>query len=200
MSLESVLHFNARYYDPTTGRFLTEDPSRKGVNWYAYCENDPINRTDPTGKQSLDYAPKSSPLAVPNPFAPPISKEVATGLASAIEQGLQRAVGFIAGVAKVVTTLAFEHRDDRPISQQPNREPPRVGPPINLGDPGNLEGPNPPKFTGPQKAAAAALLGALGAAAYLYNRYFSEVGSPPAPAAGPKPTGEPTFSRDIYHE
>jgi RHS repeat-associated protein len=47
-----MTYFNARYYDPTTGRFLTEDPSRKGVNWYAYCENDPINKTDPTGMQS----------------------------------------------------------------------------------------------------------------------------------------------------
>jgi RHS repeat-associated protein len=44
-------YFNARYYDPTTGRFLTEDPSRKGVNWYAYRENDPINRVDPNGKE-----------------------------------------------------------------------------------------------------------------------------------------------------
>jgi RHS repeat-associated protein len=47
---EGLIYFNARYYDPTTGRFLTEDPSRKGVNWYAYCENDPINKTDPDGK------------------------------------------------------------------------------------------------------------------------------------------------------
>ena len=45
-----LIYFNARYYDPTTGRFLTEDPSCKGVNWYAYCENDPINKTDPTGR------------------------------------------------------------------------------------------------------------------------------------------------------
>jgi RHS repeat-associated protein len=51
-----LIYFNARYYDPTTGRFLTEDPSRKGVNWYAYCENDPINKTDPTGKVPVDKA------------------------------------------------------------------------------------------------------------------------------------------------
>ena len=44
-----LIYFNARYYDPTTGRFLTEDPSRKGINWYAYCENNPINKMDPTG-------------------------------------------------------------------------------------------------------------------------------------------------------
>ena len=49
---EGKIYFNARYYDPTTGRFLTEDPSRQGVNWYAYCDNDPINKTDPDGRQS----------------------------------------------------------------------------------------------------------------------------------------------------
>jgi hypothetical protein len=48
------INFNARYYDPITGRFLTEDPSRKGVNWYAYCENDPVNMTDPTGRLPVD--------------------------------------------------------------------------------------------------------------------------------------------------
>jgi RHS repeat-associated protein len=47
-----LLYFNARYYDPTIGRFITEDPSRKGTGWYTYCENNPINRTDPTGLQS----------------------------------------------------------------------------------------------------------------------------------------------------
>jgi RHS repeat-associated protein len=44
-----LLYFNARYYDPSLGRFVTEDPSRKGANWYAYCENNPLNNIDPTG-------------------------------------------------------------------------------------------------------------------------------------------------------
>jgi RHS repeat-associated protein len=48
-----LIYFNARYYDPTVGRFLTEDPSRKGVNWYAYCENDPVNKVDPTGRADI---------------------------------------------------------------------------------------------------------------------------------------------------
>jgi RHS repeat-associated protein len=50
---EGKIYFNARYYDPTTGRFLTEDPSRKGVNWYAYCENNPVNMTDPSGREGV---------------------------------------------------------------------------------------------------------------------------------------------------
>jgi RHS repeat-associated protein len=51
---EGKIYFNARYYDPTTGRFLTEDPSRQGSNWYAYCGNNPINRIDPTGMREID--------------------------------------------------------------------------------------------------------------------------------------------------
>jgi RHS repeat-associated protein len=47
-------YFNARYYDPIFGRFITEDPSRKGAGWYTYCSNNPINRTDPTGRYDPD--------------------------------------------------------------------------------------------------------------------------------------------------
>jgi RHS repeat-associated protein len=38
-----------RFYDPSTGRFLSRDPIRAGYNWYAYCENDPVNAVDPEG-------------------------------------------------------------------------------------------------------------------------------------------------------
>jgi RHS repeat-associated protein len=41
-----------RYYDPTIGRFLTRDPIQDGRNWYAYCDNNPLSRTDAAG---LDY-------------------------------------------------------------------------------------------------------------------------------------------------
>jgi RHS repeat-associated protein len=38
-----------RYYDPSTGRFLTRDPIKDGRNWYAYCENNPLKGVDPEG-------------------------------------------------------------------------------------------------------------------------------------------------------
>ena len=38
-----------RYYDSSTGRFISRDPIRDGDNWYAYCANDPVNGLDSEG-------------------------------------------------------------------------------------------------------------------------------------------------------
>ena len=49
---ETGLYFyRARYYDPQTGRFISEDPVKfeGGPNFYVYTENNPINRIDPFG-------------------------------------------------------------------------------------------------------------------------------------------------------
>jgi RHS repeat-associated protein len=44
-----LYYFNSRWYDPHTGRFITEDPARDGANWYTYVLNNPLKYTDPTG-------------------------------------------------------------------------------------------------------------------------------------------------------
>ena len=36
------IYLRARYYDPETGRFICEDPIKDGLNWYAYCGNNPV--------------------------------------------------------------------------------------------------------------------------------------------------------------
>jgi RHS repeat-associated protein len=43
-----------RYYDPINARFLTRDPTgyQAGPNMYAYCEDNPITRSDPEGTDS----------------------------------------------------------------------------------------------------------------------------------------------------
>ncbi|WKZ80553.1 MAG: RHS repeat-associated core domain-containing protein [Fimbriimonadaceae bacterium] len=38
-----------RYYDPSTGRFLTRDPVKDGRNWYGYCAGNPVSRIDQGG-------------------------------------------------------------------------------------------------------------------------------------------------------
>jgi len=66
---DTALYYNrARYYDPTTGRFLSEDPIRfqAGTNFYAYVNNSPPNLTDSSG-----LCPPQHPCApsgkAPNP-------------------------------------------------------------------------------------------------------------------------------------
>ncbi len=55
---ETNLYFyRARYFDPSTGRFLSEDPARflSGVNFYAYVHNRPTLLRDATGRIAWGY-------------------------------------------------------------------------------------------------------------------------------------------------
>ncbi|MBI4653852.1 MAG: RHS repeat-associated core domain-containing protein [Nitrospirae bacterium] len=70
----------ARWYDPESGRFLSEDPIgfQGGVNFYVYVLNNPVNHTDPLGldtymcKKPLDLfggtGTKSGPDVTGNPL------------------------------------------------------------------------------------------------------------------------------------
>ena len=48
-----LYYYRARYYDPTAGRFLNEDPLQfnAGMNFYEYSYNNPANFNDPSGLQ-----------------------------------------------------------------------------------------------------------------------------------------------------
>jgi RHS repeat-associated protein len=49
------LYYNrARWYDARTGTFISVDPIREGVNWYAYVGNGPLTATDPSGLESFE--------------------------------------------------------------------------------------------------------------------------------------------------
>ena len=51
---ESGLHYNYnRYYNPDTGRYLTTDPFKDGLNLYLYAFGNPINLYDPLGLASI---------------------------------------------------------------------------------------------------------------------------------------------------
>ena len=55
-----MYYYGARYYNPSIGRFMSEDPSSRdtpekflsdpqGLNFYAYARNNPLRYIDPTG-------------------------------------------------------------------------------------------------------------------------------------------------------
>ncbi len=50
-----LVYMQAQHYDPSIGRFIQADIlplaglTTQGMNRYAYCENDPVNKNDPSG-------------------------------------------------------------------------------------------------------------------------------------------------------
>jgi RHS repeat-associated protein len=50
-----LYYYRARYYNPTTGRFISEDPAgfMAGPNFYTYVYDDPIDYRDPFGKDPI---------------------------------------------------------------------------------------------------------------------------------------------------
>ena len=61
-----TIYLRARYYDPTIGRFITEDSywgkdnDPLSLNLYTYCYSNPINRFDPSGHISQEDAMRIS--------------------------------------------------------------------------------------------------------------------------------------------
>jgi RHS repeat-associated protein len=50
----SLTYMRARYYEPSTGRFISQDPATHGLNWFTYAYNSPTNLVDATGKWPAD--------------------------------------------------------------------------------------------------------------------------------------------------
>ncbi|MBL8066614.1 MAG: RHS repeat-associated core domain-containing protein [Chthonomonadaceae bacterium] len=44
-----LVYMRARYYEPSTGRFVSEDREADGGNWFLYCSNNPLAMVDASG-------------------------------------------------------------------------------------------------------------------------------------------------------
>ena len=72
---ETNLYYDrARYFDPATGRFLSEDESgfSESSNFYDYVANDPINLIDDTGFRAK--RPPNLPFGTPKKYWKPFSR------------------------------------------------------------------------------------------------------------------------------
>jgi RHS repeat-associated protein len=101
-----LVYMRARYYEPWTGRLVSEDPARDGHNWFVYCGNDPVNKVDPTGFYT--------------------SKEVADfvfsvlGLCAALFMGGAARVAALAGISFLVCFIFQSFSDDPRGINAPN--------------------------------------------------------------------------------
>lgn len=54
-SESGLVYLRNRYYDTTTGQFITEDPIKDGLNWYSYCSGNPVAFVDHSGLDSVIF-------------------------------------------------------------------------------------------------------------------------------------------------
>ena len=93
-----LIYLRNRYYDSSTGRFITEDPAKDGVNWYSYCGGDPVNFVDPTGEYYIRENSDGTYTAVKSNIFSAFLSEVATAfvpssIVSEVEYNYFRIVG-----------------------------------------------------------------------------------------------------------
>ena len=93
------IYLRNRYYNPSIGRFITEDPARADDNWYSYCNGNPIMFVDSNGLEA--YILYNSDI-YENPVK--IDKEVKKDSIS-----LQKKLGF---TEDEVIILSFKNKDE----------------------------------------------------------------------------------------
>ncbi len=48
-----LIYMRARYMEPASGRFVSEDPAKSGWNWFGYAKGNPVSYADYDGREAL---------------------------------------------------------------------------------------------------------------------------------------------------
>lgn len=109
-------YLRARFYNPVLGRFIQEDDRyTDGLNLYAYCKNNPVRYTDPSGHETESQPDRDNQEApggrTDRPDAPPNEKSNQAEIRKLVEE-LNAAGGATPDEAQAIRELAEEYNLD----------------------------------------------------------------------------------------
>ena len=135
-----LLLLGHRYYDASIGRFLSSDPAQAGSNWYAYCDDNPLVRVDPTGCHWRKYVKIGFWTGIGLWVAKKVGHAIDKTLPKILRQGKQAIGSVVRHSKRVVRRLLKPVRD---WWQQVNN-PSDSTDPLNPENPINPENPESP--------------------------------------------------------
>jgi RHS repeat-associated protein len=113
-----LYYYRTRYYNPQTGRFLSEDPIgfRGGINKYAYVGESPLNFIDPSG---MDKKPLLQ-CAADNASKVSLASLTGLGNMGGVTGFTANALGgnTFSGITNLVTTLGSSNSTDQQVLTQ----------------------------------------------------------------------------------